>query len=58
MIQKNGVLANEKKGKKERRKKKSKKKTEEKGVKAVVSLHSIAALVCVTTLVFRLTSLA
>ena len=46
--------------KKERKKegKKRAKKTEEKGVKAIVSLHSIAALVCVTTLVFRLTSLA
>ena len=47
-----------KKERKKEGKKKSKKKTEEKGVKAVVSLHSIAALVCVTTLVFRLTSLA
>ena len=44
MIQKNGVLANEKKGKKERRK--EKKKTKEKGVKAVGSLHFIATLVC------------
>ena len=46
--------------KKERKKegKKEQKKTKEKGVKAVVSLNSIAALVCVTTLAFRLTSLA
>ena len=55
MIQKKGALGP---GKKRKERKKERKKTKEKGVKAVVSLNSIAALVCVTTLAFRLTSLA